>query len=84
MLFIDTINFLKFFWKKNFKFILYERGNLVLFNQSFILLLAKIDFFLKKKTSKKYTFITFRINCLKMILELVIKILAFYIPITIK
>lgn len=39
--------FFKAFLKKNFKFVLYKNNNLILFNLSLILLLVKIDFFLK-------------------------------------
>lgn len=43
---------LKTFLEKNFKFVLYEGGNSVLFNLSLVLLPVKIEFFWRNKVGK--------------------------------
>lgn len=48
MLFINIIDFFKTFFNQSFKFVLYKKNNLILFNLSFILLLIEVDPILKK------------------------------------
>lgn len=70
--------FFKILLKKNFKFILYTKDNIIAFNLSFMLLLAKVDFILKKQSYKKDVLMVYGIGCIKIVLILLTKIIVLY------
>lgn len=70
--------FFKILLEKNFKFILSRRTNIITFNLSFILLLAKVNSILEKQSCKKDEFETYNISYLKIIFILLIKKIVFY------
>ena len=65
--------------KKVFKFILNKKSNLIIFNLSFLLFLAKFYFSLEKLNYKKDILIVYNINYFKIAFILLIKVIIFYI-----
>lgn len=68
--------FLKAFLKKGFELDLDEKSGIVIFHLSFILLSAKIYFFLNKRNRKKDTLVARNIGHVKTILTLLAKVVA--------
>lgn len=71
--------FPKILLKKDFEFILNKRGNIILFDLNFILLLREIYLVIKKPNNKKNTFRTYSIGYVKIIFVLLTKTIAIYI-----
>lgn len=69
--------------EKDFEFVLNRRDNIVVFNISFVLLLAKFDFILKKQGCKRDVLGTCSINYVKIIFALLIEIIELYIKVII-
>lgn len=61
-----------------FKFII-SRGDIITINQSFRMLLAKIDLVTKEQSYKENVFEAYSTDLVKMILALLIKVVALYI-----
>lgn len=59
--------FFKTFLKKGLKFVSYKKGNFVSFNSRFILLLAKVNFILKKWSYKGDTFMILSSSSFEMV-----------------
>lgn len=76
MLFIDIIDFLKFF-KKYLKFVLDKRQNSIIFFSYYMLLPVNVEFIVKKQNYKIDAFSAYDINHLKMVLILSIKVIIF-------
>ena len=64
--------------EESLKFILSKQSAIVIFNLSFILLLAKIDLILEEQSNKKATLIVCSFGRIKMLFELAIKVVALY------
>lgn len=69
--------------KNRLEFILSSANNIVVFNLSFVLLLAKVNFILEKQNCKKGTSIVYNTSYIKKIFILLIKVLVFYIQVLI-
>lgn len=67
------------FSEKDFKLVLFEKSNPVLFNLNLVLLLAEIDLFSKEQKCKKYAFIEFRISYFEIVLILQAEEVAFHL-----
>lgn len=65
--------------KKGFKFILNKKDDIIAFYLNFILLIAKVDSFLKKQSYKNNIFRNYSTNCIKIIFVLIIDVVALYV-----
>lgn len=65
--------------KKSFKFVLNKRGDIIIFNLSFVLLSAKIDPIVKKQNHKRDAFGTCGISYVKIIFALPAEVIVLYI-----
>lgn len=65
--------------KEYFKFVLFKRSKLFLFNPSLMLLLAKVDLILEEQSYKKDTLEFGNTGCIEIALALLTKIIIFHI-----
>lgn len=75
------VDFLKFFLKKSFEFILYRRNGTITFELSPMLLTAKSYFILKKENNKRDAFIALCSTGFQIFLVVIIKIKIFYVEV---
>lgn len=75
--------FLRFFFKKSFKLVLRQKNGFVIFNFCFMLLSIKVNLILKNENCKKYIFIFFSFSNFKIVFVLLIKVVVFYLLISI-
>lgn len=64
---------------KNFEFILSKKGNIIIFDLSFILLLVEIHFIAKKQSYQENVFRAYGIGHVKIIFTLLIEVVRLYI-----
>lgn len=69
--------------KKGFKFVLYKKNSIILFNLYFIMLLAKIDLVSEKRGYKRDTFVARDSSCIKIVLILLIEVIVLYVYVSI-
>lgn len=74
---------LQAFLEKNLKLLPTQECGSIMFDPVFMLLLAEEDPVSLKRDSKRYTLVTPGVGCLKMILVLLAKIVAFYMQVPI-
>lgn len=79
MLFINTVDFLSFFWRKNLKLISYGGYNFVIFDLSLMLLLVKVDPILEEQNDKIDAFIALGSSDFEIVLALLTEVITFYI-----
>lgn len=71
--------FLTLFIKKDLQFVLYKKDDLIIFEQSLILLPAKANFILKEQRCKRDTFVALGSSIFRIVLILLAKVEALYI-----
>lgn len=71
--------FFKALLEKNFKFVQRSGSNAIAFHLSFLLLSAKINPFTQKQDHKKDALVAYNIGCIKIILVLLTKVVAFHV-----
>lgn len=71
--------FSKILLKKNFKFVTNRENNIITFKLSLVLLLTEDNLVTKKQRCKRDIFRAYGIGCVKIIIEMPVEIIVFYI-----
>lgn len=71
--------FLKILLKKNLEFVVSRGNDTIVFNLSFVLLLAKVNLIPKEQDYKKDALVAYSTICIKIIFTVLTKVVALYI-----